>query len=183
MNDIAIGLISWRNFVSRNLLYSLDLRFAFFLTAALFGRGRCGLPYVSIMPWRILSLFASTCSMTENRYEKTFLLLMRLQWLPTSEPVSMFVCASNKFLVADDVDLGPFLSTKTPHPLSLPSCWARGTLERSAAYVGIDTFIASNDFLRLFFEESDYLRGVPRAEFKNEVGATYVPGPGVAAVL
>jgi hypothetical protein len=56
-------------------------------------------------------------------------------------------------------------------------------LERRAAYVGIDTFVALNDFLRLFFEESDDLSGFPRADVKNEVGATYVPGPGVAAVL
>lgn len=56
-------------------------------------------------------------------------------------------------------------------------------LERSAAYVGMDVFAAINDFLCFFLEALDYLSGVPRAVFKNEVGATYVPGPGVAKLL
>ena len=75
------------------------------------------------------------------------------------------------------------MSTKAPHKLSLRSCWARGIFERSAAYVGMDTFIALNDFFFFFCETADDGRGVPRADVINEVGATYVPGPGVTTIF
>lgn len=47
----------------------------------------------------------------------------------------------------------------------------------------MDTFIALNDFFFFFCETADDGRGVPRADVINEVGATYVPGPGVTTIF